>query len=1413
MRRKLKQDFGGARWWAILGLIAIWSIGCQRVQAANPPIPYIQDISPVAVEPGGTAFTLTITGVNFTASSVVQWTAAGVTTPLTTSFNAAIPTQLTAKVLASDIAEDGTGLVTVVNSPDLAVSNVVYLPITHSTTFLTFRATQQSASGANHPFSPVVADFNGDGNLDLAVANDSAIGAVSIFLGDGDGSFQPATSYNVGSQPEGLAVGDFNGDGIPDLAVANSQDATITILLGKGDGTFPTSVTASLTPNTRPSLVAVGDFNGDGNLDLAVTCLGPVAGPNGFVTILLGDGTAHFGTPANYGTILQPVGLALADFDGNGTLDLAVSDATNNEVWILSGNGDGTFSSGTAYGVDPAAGGPAGLVAGDFDNKNGIDLAVVYPNSSELSVLLNSGNSANQFPTFVDYPTGGPATFLVAGDLNGDGILDLAAPDSASSTFSTLLGNGDGTFASYVPFTVGASYSSVLGVASADFNGDGRLDFAFTVVQAGSAEVAVTIQAPVMTPSPSSLDFGNQTRGTTSSPQTITLTNSGGAPLFFYTISSTDPADFPETTTCGKVLESGDACAVSVTFTPSKEGSLSGRITITNNVTGFSNPQLISLTGTGVAPEAGLSPASLAFSTTQLVGTPSAPQNVTLSNTGNGVLTINSITITTGFTQTNTCGGFVNAGSNCTITVSFAPTAAGALNGTLTVTDNSNEASSGTQTVSLTGSGVAPTAGLAPGSLTFASQIVGTASAGQALTLSNTGSAALSITNIAIGGSNSGDFSQSNTCGTSVAAGASCAITVSFKPTATGTRSATVTATDNSGGSNAVQTASLTGSGVVPVAGVTPSTLTFAGQSLETTSAVQTVTLSNSGAAALTVTSIVASGDFAATNNCGSSVAAGANCAISVSFKPSATGTRSGTLTVTDNSNAASNSTQTVSLSGTGVGVPQVSLAPSSLTFAGQTVGTTSAAQVVTLSNTGTGPLTLSNITTSGDFANTSTCGTSLSAGASCTLSVTFTPSTTGTRTGVVTITDNAAGSPQTILISGTGTAPAVKLSATSLSFSSENVGSTSPGQSVTITNTGTASLTLTSITASGDFSQSSACGSSLGLGASCTVTVTFKPTTIGSRTGTLTLTDNASPGTQTVSLTGTGQGPEPSLTPASLDFSGHLIGATSAAQTVTLKNAGNAPMNITNIAATGDFTETSTCSTSLAVNASCTISVTFKATASGALSGALTVSGDSQTVALSGTGQDFALKGAPTASVSPGQSATYNLSVAPVDGLNQAIALSCAGAPSESTCTVSPGSVTLNGSSATSFAVTVATTAASGLALRPRSTPPFEGGPGEWLLLVLLTLGGMIWLARRRPQAMAVRLRLGLVTVCMLVLLALGMAACGGGGSSGAAPSSPGTPAGTYSLTVTGTATSGSATVTHNVTLTLQVNEPGGGV
>jgi len=286
--------------------------------------------------------------------------------------------------------------------------------------------------------------------------------------------------------------------------------------------------------------------------------------------------------------------------------------------------------------------------------------------------------------------------------------------------------------------------------------------------------------------------------------------------------------------------------------------------------------------------------------------------------------------------------------------------------------------------------------------------------------LTNTGGASLTISSITVAGANSSDFSQTNTCGASVAAGANCTINVTFTPQATGSRSAAVSIADSAAGSP--QSVTLTGTGIAPAVSLSAASLSYSSQLVGTASSAQAVTLTNTGSASLTISSITVaganSGDFSQTNTCGTSVATGANCTISVTFTPQATGSRSASVSVADN---AAGSPQSVSLTGTGT-APAATLSPLSLTFASQQVGTTSSPQTIALTNSGSATLSISSIAISGDFSQTNTCGRSVAAGANCTISVTFTPTAAGVRTGAISVADNAAGSPQSVSLTGTGT-------------------------------------------------------------------------------------------------------------------------------------------------------------------------------------------------------------------------------------------------------------------------------------------------------------------------------------------------------------------------------------------------------
>jgi len=394
-------------------------------------------------------------------------------------------------------------------------------------------------------------------------------------------------------------------------------------------------------------------------------------------------------------------------------------------------------------------------------------------------------------------------------------------------------------------------------------------------------------------------------------------------------------------------------------------------------------------------------------------------------------------------------------------------------------------------------------------------------------------------------------------------------------------------------------------------------------------------------------------------------------------------------------------------------------------------------------------------------------------------------------------------------------TGPVVGLSAISLTFGSESVGTTSAPQTVTLFNPGNAALTISGVASSGDFEETNTCDASLAGESDCTIAVTFEPTANGSRTGTITITDDASGSPQMIDLIGAASGSVVSL-PAPPTFPSEPVGATSPAQTVTVTNTGNANLTFMAIGVTGPFaiaTSGTTCSTSnsVAASGSCTVAITFTPTTGGAATGNLSLTDNAgnspQTLALSATGQDFSLAvpsgSSSSATVSPGGTATYTLAATSIGGFNQAVNLACSGVPSEATCQFSPSSVTPSASGA-SVTVTISTTAPSFTAPKRRHLPPpapLVPAPGGLTLLALF-LTFMAWAVCKWRQPGASRFRTALGALALGMLLTLGIAACGGGG-----PSNPGTPKGTYTVTVTGSLGSGSTAINHTVTLTLNVS------
>lgn len=663
-----------------------------------------------------------------------------------------------------------------------------------------------SLGGSSVPSGAVTADFNGDGKQDIAMIQNAANqqpGAISVLVSNGDGTFQPAKVTNLPSNTYStLVTGDFNGDGKMDLAATTTIGAssTVSVFLGNGDGTFQSPINTNLPLSATP--IAAGDFNDDDKTDLALPSFDDLHGKVSVQIFLSkGDGTFTPGSQLDIAPSPATIsGIQVGNFDKDGKLDLAV--ASSGTIYVFLGNGNGTFAGPTAYTVNFGDGVPiTGLALGDFNGDGIPDLAVgaeSLENPEGLAVLLGTGTGTFGSPIYNNIPAGFQTA--VTGDFNNDGKTDLA-------TGSVLyLGNGDGTFTqSNVPLAgINLGVFTEPQIITADFNSDSVADLA-TGTSNGAAEVYLSAGTANLAPSP--VNFGDVNVGQSSPPQTVTLTNLGIVSIPDFSLSTT--GDFSETNTCTAALAVSAQCQIDVTFTPTAPGPLAGTAVIADNAP--PNPQVVGLSGTGEASSVSFSPPNLNFNV-QEVGTNSAPKTVTLTNSGNQPLIVASVTANANYSETNTClTGPIQAGGNCSIVVTFSPTSSGPLNGTITVTDNANNQAGSQQTVPLAGNGSTTAVYLSTGSLAFASQGIGTVSPPQPVMLTNAGTSPVTITGITA----SANFSETNKCTAPLGAGGNCTVEVSFAPSAPGTLNGTLTVTFNAPGSPETVTLSGTGTGAV----------------------------------------------------------------------------------------------------------------------------------------------------------------------------------------------------------------------------------------------------------------------------------------------------------------------------------------------------------------------------------------------------------------------------------------------------------------------------------------------------------------------------------------------------------------------------------------------------------------------
>ncbi len=468
------------------------SIQINPTGARENPVPFLnQPLAPTAVPPGASGFTLSVSGTGFVPGATIDFNRA----PLATTF--VDHGHLTATVPAANVASAMTAGVRVVNpGPGGGPSNVVHFQVGAPEATVSFANAPNSPLPIYFPLGIAAADFNEDGKADLAIAANIRM---YVFLGNGDGSFTPAANspLSVPSPPYDdfgspyigpIAVGDFNHSGHLGLAIGEIQNDAAVILLGNGDGTFVSSSAAFANALGMPtSAIGAGDFNADGNLDLAIA--NEVSGQS---PLALGYGNGAFSAAGDLYVGGFTAGVSVGDFNADGKLDAilasgatATTSSQGSGVTVSLGNGDGTF---TLRGASPTPLGKSisAIVAADFNGDGKLDLAVTDSAGNAVMILL--GNGDGTFGSAPTIPVGTQPDAIVAADFNNDGKLDLAVANYADGTITLLLGKGDGTFAQAAgsPYAVGKGPYQI---AAADFNGDGKLDLAVTNLSDGTVSI------------------------------------------------------------------------------------------------------------------------------------------------------------------------------------------------------------------------------------------------------------------------------------------------------------------------------------------------------------------------------------------------------------------------------------------------------------------------------------------------------------------------------------------------------------------------------------------------------------------------------------------------------------------------------------------------------------------------------------------------------------------------------------------------------------------------------------------------------------------------------------------------------------------------------------------------------------
>jgi hypothetical protein len=892
--------------------------------------------------------------------------------------------------------------------PDFAVANTADNTVS---VFLgkkdgTFQAlTAFSTGAATAPSAIATADFNGDGKLDLAVALNGA-NTVEIFTGKGDGTFNSGVSFAVGTGPVALGVGDFNGDKKMDLAVANYTASAVTVLLNTSSVSTLSFSQASGSPyatGSNPTSIAVADFNGDKHLDLAV---GSFTGEN--VTMLLGSATGTFTEGAALFVGQPLLSVAAADFDGDGKIDLVTG--TNGQVFVFLGNGNGTFNT-TEFGV-PNNTGAVALLAVDINGDKKMDLLTVerdkFDSSATFTVNINNstvGNPSFVFPG-VHYSPGYQPSAIGLADFNHDGKVDAVVANQGSNTVSVLLGDGKGHFDPQVNNPSGGRQPSYM--TSADFNKDSKLDLAISNSAGGTSGngVVTVLQGKGNgTFSATEYQVGFVSEGIAAAD----LNGDGFADLAVVNLNDN---------TVSVMLndKTGRFPASSPTYATGKQPIVlaAGNFRLTGHmdlaIGNFQDDTISILPNDGTGKFG--APVTLAL------GAGNAPASVATGDF-NGDIKMD-LAVAAGnfiFIFLNNSGSF---GSPAKISTTFQP---------LWIATSSLRKNGILDLVTVYNSGLAVLLGKGNG--TFAAPVLYTIPANQtpvAVTVADMNGDGIPDLVLANQGAGSASVLLGKGDGTFLSQ-ILYEITSPNSGGGSGTPSAIVAGDFNNDTFNdfAVLDAASDYSVYLntPAAAIWPPTLNFATVPLGNVSAAQTGTLYSSGVASLTPKVTVSPADYTATADaCGAAMPTGASCSVTVTFSPKDINTRAGGISFAD---AATATPQKISLTGTG---SEVNVTPNPVAFGTVTHGS-STTKTVTIQNISGGSfpphaLLFTSIVVAGTGFSLVSNGcpvspATLAAQATCPVQVKFAPATTGSFSGNLTITDNGGGSPQKIVLSGAG--------------------------------------------------------------------------------------------------------------------------------------------------------------------------------------------------------------------------------------------------------------------------------------------------------------------------------------------------------------------------------------------------------